>query len=81
MDQALINIYQQHIVTVTVIDIQLSGIPHVAQPSGMTKHNTEKNGFVTATELGTTKFFLLLQSKILLQQPNVLLTELNIVLL
>jgi len=43
---------------------------------------TEKNGFVTATKLGTTNiFFLLLQPKILLQQPNVLLLELNILLL
>jgi len=32
-----------------------------------------KNGFVTATKLGTTNDFLLLQPKILLQQPNVLL--------
>jgi len=39
-----------------------------------------KNGFVTATKLGTTKF-LLLQPKILLQQPNFLLVELNILLL
>jgi len=38
----------------------------------------EKNGFVTATKLETTNFFLLLQTKILLQQPNVLLIELNI---
>jgi len=38
-----------------------------------------KNGFVTATKLGTKNiFFLLLQPKILLQQPNVLLTELII---
>jgi len=43
---------------------------------------TGKNGFVTATKLGTTIFFvLLLQPKILLQQPNVLLMELNILLL
>ena len=41
----------------------------------------KKNGFVTATKLGTTHFFLLLQTKILLQQPNVLLIELNILLL
>jgi len=41
-----------------------------------------KNGFVTATKLGTTKMnFLLLQPKIFLQQPNVLLTELKILLL
>ena len=38
-----------------------------------------KNGFVTATKLGTTdNVFVMLQPKILLQQPNVLLTELNI---
>ena len=42
----------------------------------------EKNGSVTATKLETTNiFFLLLQRKILLQQPNVLLIELNILLL
>jgi len=42
---------------------------------------TEKNGFVTPTKLGTTNnFFLLLHPKILLQQPNVLLIELNILL-
>jgi len=40
---------------------------------------TEKNGFVTATKLGTANF-LLLQPKILLQQPSVLLIELNILL-
>jgi len=39
--------------------------------------SSRKNGFVTATKLGTTDF-LLQQPKILLQQPNVLLTELNI---
>jgi len=45
-------------------------------------YRTEKNGFVTATKLGTTNdFFLLLQPKILLQQPNGLLIELNILLL
>jgi len=39
----------------------------------------EKNGFVTATKLGTTdKKFMLLQPKTLLQQPKILLTELNI---
>ena len=43
--------------------------------------NTEKNGFVTATKLGTTNNFLLLKQQILLQQPNVLLVELNILLL
>jgi len=38
----------------------------------------KKNGFVTATKLGTTKMnFLSLQPKILLQEPNVLLIELN----
>jgi len=43
---------------------------------------TEKNGFVTATKLGTTNgFFVEAQPKILLQQPNVLLIELNILLL
>jgi len=42
---------------------------------------TEKNGFVTATKLGTTSNFLLLQPKILLRQPNVLLIELYILLL
>jgi len=42
---------------------------------------TEKNGFVTATKLGTTNNFLLLQPKILLHQPNVFLIELNILLL
>jgi len=41
----------------------------------ITQH--EKNGFVTATKLGTTKK-MLLQPKILLQQPIVLLTELYI---
>jgi len=40
----------------------------------------KKNGFVAATNLGTT-IFLLLQPKILLQKPNVLLIELNILLL
>jgi len=40
-----------------------------------------KNGFVTATKLGTTNEFFLLHPKILLQQPNVLLIELNILLL
>ena len=42
-----------------------------------------KNGFVTATKLGTANiiFFLFLQPKILLQQPNGLLIELNILLL
>jgi len=43
--------------------------------------DTEKEGFVTATKLGTTNIFLLLQPKILLQQPNVLSIELNILLL
>jgi len=42
----------------------------------------EKNGFVTATKLGTTiQFFVVSTPKILLQQPNVLLIELNILLL
>jgi len=41
----------------------------------------EKMCFVTVTKLGTTNNFLLLQQKILLQQPNVLLTKLNILLL
>jgi len=40
----------------------------------------EKNGFVTATKLGTTNNFFSLQPKIFLQQPNVLLIELNILL-
>jgi len=40
-----------------------------------------KNGFVTATKLGTTNDFLSLEPKILLQRPNVLLIELNILLL
>ena len=40
-----------------------------------------KNGFVTATKLGTTdNIFVMLQPKILLQQPNVLM-ELNILFL
>jgi len=39
-----------------------------------------KNGFVTATKLGTTNEFLLLQRKLLLQQPNFLLIEQNILL-
>jgi len=39
-----------------------------------------KNGFVTATKLGTTKKKLLQQPKILPQQPNVLLMEPNILL-
>jgi len=39
-----------------------------------------KNGFVMATKLGTTNIFFL-QPKTLLQQPNVLLIELNILLL
>jgi len=38
------------------------------------------NGFVTATKLGRTNKFLLLQPKILPQQPNVLLIELNFLL-
>jgi len=42
---------------------------------------TGKNGIVTATKSGTTNNFLLLQPKISLQQPNVLLIELNILLL
>jgi len=42
---------------------------------------TEQNGFVTATKLGTTIKFLLLQQKILPQQPNVLSIEANILLL
>jgi len=40
-----------------------------------------KNGFVAATKLGTTNKFFVAATKILLQQPNVLLTELNILLL
>jgi len=40
-----------------------------------------KNGFVTATKLGKTNEFLLLQPNILPQQPNVLLIEPNILLL
>jgi len=40
----------------------------------------KENGFVTATKLGTTNK-LMLQPKILLQQPSVLLIELNILLL
>jgi len=43
--------------------------------------NLGKNGFVTATKLGTTDTFFVAATKILLQQPNVLLTELNILLL
>jgi len=39
------------------------------------------NGFITVTKLGTTNTFLLLQPKILLQQPNALLIDLNISLL
>jgi len=59
------------------------------EKSELTKHidgfqltYTEKNDFATATKLGTTNiFFLLLQTKILLQRPNVLLIEqLNILL-
>jgi len=42
---------------------------------------TEKNGFVTATKLGTTNEFFVAQPKVLLQKPNVLLLELNILLL
>ena len=38
---------------------------------------TERNGFVTATKLGKLIFFVFLQPKILLQQPNVFLIELN----
>jgi len=41
----------------------------------------KKNGFVTATKLGTANKFLLLQQKFLLRQPNFLLKELNILLL
>jgi len=45
----------------------------------------EKNGFVTATKLGTTNIFRREHSEaayfLLLQQPNVLLIELNILLL
>jgi len=40
----------------------------------------EKNGFVTATKLGATNEFFVASTKILLQQPNVLLIELNILL-
>jgi len=39
-----------------------------------------KNGFVAVTKLGTTNTFLLLQPKMLLQQPNLFLIELNILL-
>jgi len=42
---------------------------------------TRKNGFVTATKLGTTNEFFVASTKNLLQQPNVLLIELNILLL
>jgi len=41
----------------------------------------KKNGFVTATKLGTTNDFFVASTKKLLQQPNVLLIELNILLL
>jgi len=41
----------------------------------------EKNGFVTATKLGTTNKFFDAATKNLVQQPNVLLIELNILLL
>jgi len=44
-------------------------------------HEHGKNGFVTATKLGTKNIFLLLQPKILMQQPNVLVIELDILLL
>jgi len=47
----------------------------------LTASITEKNGFDTATKLGTTNTFLLLPPKISLQQLNVLLIELNILLL
>jgi len=40
-----------------------------------------KNGFAMATNLGTTNKIFALQPKILLQQPNALLIELNILLL
>jgi len=41
-----------------------------------------KNGLVTATKLGTTnKIFVAATKNFSLQQPNVLLTELNILLL
>jgi len=44
-------------------------------------HPQGKNGFVT-TKLGTTnEFFVAAITKVLLQQPNVLLIELNILLL
>jgi len=43
--------------------------------------HVEKNGFVTATKLGTTNIFFLAATKNLLQQPNVFLIELNILLL
>jgi len=46
-------------------DIFISLVPPVRKYSF-----TEKNSFVTATKLGTTNKFLLLQPKILLQQPN-----------
>jgi len=47
----------------------------------MTYSYTEKNGFGTATKLGTTNIFFVAETKILLQQPNVLLIELNILLM
>jgi len=40
-----------------------------------------KNGFVTATKLGTTNNFFVAATKIFAQQPNVLLIEPNILLL
>jgi len=40
-----------------------------------------KNGFVTATKLGTTNKLFVAATKILLQQPNVLLIELYSLLL
>jgi len=47
----------------------------------LTLHSQGKNGFVTATKLWTTNNFFVAATKILLQQPNVLLIELNILLL
>jgi len=43
--------------------------------------NTKKNAFVSATKLGTTINFFAAATKILLQQPNFLLIELNVLLL
>jgi len=49
----------------------------IGRKAGTLVHE-KKNGFVTATKLGTIFFT---QPKILLQQPNVLLIELNVLLM